>query len=231
MRLDKIISDILKISRTDAKSLIKKKVVKVNDETITNCNALINEEKDIIIVNNQKLKYQKYIYLMLNKPSGYLSATFDKFDYTIMDLIPKDMRFKDLNIVGRLDKDTEGLILLSNDGAFIHNLTSPKKHILKKYYVEFEGILVEKAVELVKEGMNIDNEYKTIPGQLEIIDQNKAYITIYEGKFHQVKKMFKQMNTSVTYLKRVQVGNLTLGDLELGKIKELEEEDLEKLKG
>ena len=231
MRLDKYLADILNLSRTDVKKIIKQKKVSVNEKISTNTNLIIDEINDIIKVDNVQMEYKKYIYLMLNKPSGYLSATFDKNDHTVIELIPNNFKMKDLSIVGRLDKDTEGLLLLSNDGSFIHNLTSPKKHISKKYYVEYRGILKENACELVKEGINIDNEYTTLPGLLEPINNNSSYITIYEGKFHQVKKMFECLNTKVTYLKRVKIGNLELGNLKLGETKELTNEELEKIKG
>lgn len=231
MRLDKYLADILNLSRTDAKKIIKQKKVSVNEEISTNTNLIIDEINDTIKVDNIKVEYKKYIYLMLNKPRGYLSATFDKSDHTVIELIPNNFKMKDLSIVGRLDKDTEGLLLLSNDGSFIHNLTSPKKHISKKYYVEYSGTLKENACELVKEGINIDNEYTTLPGLLEPINNNSAYITIYEGKFHQVKKMFEYLNAKVTYLKRVKIGNLELSNLKMGETKELTNEELEKLKG
>lgn len=230
MRLDKYLADALNISRVDAKKLIKQKKVSVNEEILTNTNLIIDENKDYIKVENELIKYQKYIYLMLHKPSGYLSATFDKQDKTVIDLIPNNFKYKDLSIVGRLDKDTEGLLLLSNDGSFVHQLTSPKKHIAKKYYVEYSGTLLEDSEDLVKKGLNIDNEYTTLPAILERISLGSAYITIYEGKFHQVKKMFDKLNTKVTYLKRVKIGNLELDDLKLGQIRELTENDLEKLK-
>lgn len=229
MRLDKYLADVLKISRQNAKKLIKDKEVLVNDNIVSNINIIIDEQKDCVIVNNQMLQYQKYIYLMMNKPKGYLSATFDNSNPTIIELVPQQFNFKDLSIVGRLDKDTEGLILLSNDGAFIHNITSPKKHISKKYYVEYSGVLLSDAVSYVENGIEID-DYKTLPGKLELIDSNKAYITIYEGKFHQVKKMFEKLNTKVEYLKRVQIGSLQLGDLKIGEVKELTLDDLEKIK-
>ena len=229
MRLDKYLADVLKISRQDAKKLIKNKEITINNQIENNLNRTINEETDIVIYNEQILKYRKYIYLMMNKPSGYLSATFDKKDPTIMELVPKELYLKDLSIVGRLDKDTEGLILLSNNGAFIHDITSPKKHISKKYYVEYEGCLIENAAELVEFGMEID-DYTTLPGKLELLGDNKAYITIFEGKFHQVKKMFEKLNTKVIYLKRVQIGSLTLNDLKVGSVIELNDEDLKKIK-
>ena len=231
MRLDKYIADVLKISRQDSKKLIKEKSVKVNDIVTTNINSIVNENADVITVKENKLKYQKYIYLMMNKPKGYLCATFDKNDKTVMDLIPDELRFKDLSIIGRLDKDTEGLLLFTNDGSLIHNLTSPKKHILKKYYVEYSGTLINDAITMVEVGMNIDNEYQTMPGILEVLGDNKAYITIYEGKFHQVKKMFEKLNTKVEYLKRVKIASLELKDLTLGSVIELTKEDLERLKG
>ena len=230
MRLDKFLSDAQNISRSDSKRLIKEKKVTVNDLIVTNINTAINEEKDIVRVDNKQIIYKKYIYLMLNKPKDYICANYDNVHKTVIDLIPEQFKKKDLSIVGRLDKDTEGLLLLSNDGGFVHTLTTPKKHISKKYYVEYSGELIDNAIELVKEGINIDNEYTTLPSILEPINNYSAYITIYEGKFHQVKKMFENLNTKVVYLKRVKIGNLELENLQLGKVRELTNDDFLKLK-
>ena len=227
MRLDKYLADSLKISRADAKKHLKNKLVKVNNEIITNINFVINDT-DIVLFNDKQIKYQKYIYLMLNKPSGYLSATQDSTDKTVMELIPNEYLFKDLSIVGRLDKDTEGLLLLTNDGDLIHHLTSPKHTIDKIYYVEHTNKLCDDASMLVQEGMNID-DYHTLPGVLDIIDDTKCYLTIHEGKFHQVKKMIEKMGSKVTYLKRVQIKDLKL-DIELGKLRELTNDEVNSLK-
>lgn len=229
MRLDKFVADFLNISRNDVKQILKNKQIKVNGQIITDGSLAIKEDQDIVCFNDDKIVFEKYIYLMMNKPNGYLSATHDDFSSTIMDLVPKEYMLKGLNIVGRLDKDTEGLILLSNDGDFIHNLTSPKKHVSKKYYVEFNSELRDDSFEIVKNGVQID-DYTTLPGILERVNSNTAYITIYEGKFHEVKKIFNKLGTNVTYLKRVSIAKLELGDLELGKVKKLTKDDLELLK-
>lgn len=229
MRLDKFLADSLRISRNDVKSILKNKQIKVNGVITTDSSLNINENLDIVCFKDTKIIYEKYIYLMLNKPAGYLSANQDNSEHTIMELIPEEYKFKDLNIVGRLDKDTEGLILLSNDGNFIHNLTSPKKHVSKKYYVEYDLPLIDNSFEIVKNGIEIE-DYKTMPGILEKLDSNKAYITIYEGKFHEVKKIFNKLGTNVTYLKRVSIAQLELGNLELGQVKKLTKEELDLLK-
>lgn len=230
MRLDKFIAETLKVSRKDAKILIKKKQIKVNDEIIKDDSFNVDLLNHTISYLDQELKYEQYIYLLMHKPKGYVSARVDNFNKTVMDLVPNEYLVKDLTIVGRLDIDTEGVLLLTNDGPLIHNLTSPNHDVWKTYYVEFEGTLIENSEELVKKGIQIE-DYITKPATLEIISTTKAYITISEGKFHQVKKMFEKLNTKVTYLKRVKFDTITLDNLELGMVRKLTEEEIKILKG
>ncbi len=227
MRLDKYLSHMGFGTRNDVKKIIKNGWVTINDETIKKADYNVKEE-DIVCVDDEPVNYVEFEYYMLNKPAGYVSATEDRLYPTVMELIQSQRH--DLYPVGRLDIDTEGLLLISNDGTFTHNLLSPKKHVDKKYYVEFDGVLPDNAVELFSKPMQLE-DFIASPSQLEIIDQNKAYLTIHEGKFHQVKRMFEHVGCTVTYLKRVQFSFLTLDNLEVGEFRALTKDEVEKLKG
>ena len=226
MRLDKYLADMTGISRLEIKKFIKKGNVKVNDVVIKTNDYKVKED-DVVYLNDKQIKYQEFEYYILNKPASYLSATEDKYDKTIMELI--DPKRKDLVPVGRLDKDSEGLILLTNDGKLNHYLLSPKNHVSKKYYVEVDKEIVENAKELFEKPMDL-GDFITKPAIYENIDSHRAYLTICEGKFHQVKRMFEKIGTNVTYLKRIEFKNLKLGDLEIGKYRPLNKEELENLK-
>lgn len=225
MRLDKYLS-IFKIgTRSEIHKIIKNKKIKVNDEVITKPDYQVNEENDQVKYNEQILIYEKNIYLMFNKPSGYLTANSDNYQKTIMEFFPKE--YQDLIIIGRLDKDTEGLLLLTNDGDFAHQITSPKKHIEKEYYVEFIGTIPDNIEEIFKKGVIIENNYLTLPSKIKILSNNSSLLTISEGKFHQVKQMFQAVGTKVTYLKRIRIGNLQLdSNLKLGEYKKIKKETI-----
>ncbi len=170
----------------------------------------------------------------MNKPAGVVSATEDNYDRTVVDLLKEEDRFYAPFPVGRLDKDTEGLLLLTNDGQLTHNLLSPKKHVDKLYYAEVEEEVTEEDVKAFQEGILLTNEnYKTLPAKLEIIEAgypSKCLVTIKEGKFHQVKRMFNAVNNEVIYLKRISMGPIKLDDkLELGEYRHLTVEELELL--
>lgn len=226
MRLDKFLSHMGYGTRNEVKNIIKNGWVTIEGKTIKKADFQVKEDQTVY-VDDVPVSYVRYEYYILNKPAGYVSATEDTLHSTVMELIPSVRN--DLYPVGRLDLDTEGLLLVCNDGHLTHELLSPKKHVLKKYYVEFEGTLPENAVEIFAQPMDLD-DFVTKPAKLEVLDQDKAYLTISEGKFHQVKRMFQNVGCEVTYLKRVSFGPLELKDLEIGQARALTPEEIELLK-
>ena len=226
MRLDKYLADMKIGTRSQVKELIKKGHIKINGQVVKKSDYKV-ESSDIIKYDNEQVDYVEYEYIILNKPQGYLSATEDNYDKTIMELI--DSKRKDLVPVGRLDKDSEGLILITNDGQLNHKLLDPKNHVDKKYYVEVDTKLVDNAEDLFKEPMDL-GDFITKPAKFEKIDDYHAYLTISEGKFHQVKRMFSKIGSEVIYLKRISFKNLVLGDLKIGEHRYLTDEELEILK-
>lgn len=236
VRLDKYLADMGVGTRSEVKVFIKKKRVSVNGSPVTKDSIKIDIDKDEVTVDGVKLEYVEFEYYMLNKPAGVVSATKDDVDRTVVELI-KDST-KELFPVGRLDKDTEGLLLMTNDGELAHNLLSPKKHVDKKYYALIQGKVGQEHIEQFAKGLNINNEYVTKEAKLEIVsvDDEKGtseiYVTIMEGKYHQVKRMFKAIGMEVMYLKRVAMGRLVLDDsLVLGDYRKLTEEEIKLLKG
>ena len=233
MRLDKFISATTTLSRAEAKKIIKKGIL-INDILVKSPDYKIDEINDQVIVNGNRLFYQKYVYIMMNKPQNVISATEDAIDKTVVDLLEEKDRIYKVFPVGRLDKDTEGLMLLTNDGELAHKLISPKKDVEKKYYVEVSGELKEEHLELVKDGLVIDEGYKCKSARLEILESSKvksiANIYITEGKFHQVKRMMKALGTTVTYLKRLSIGTLELDKtLKLGEYRYLTDKEIKNL--
>lgn len=220
-------------SRKDMKTIIKKGRVKVNGVIAKSGSDSIDTEKDVVEFDGVEVTYKEYIYLMLNKPAGVVSATEDNMHETVLDLLlDEDVIFEPFP-VGRLDKDTEGMLILTNDGKFSHDLLSPKKHIPKTYYVEVDGEITEDDVKAFREGINVNDEYVTMEAKLMVDDENPCagVVTIMEGKFHQIKRMFIEREKNVTYLKRLQMGDLELDEtLELGQYRELSDEEVEMLK-
>lgn len=231
MRLDKYLTDCFLGTRKEAKTLIKKGLIKVNDKIIIKEDHNINESIDIVTYNGNILKYQRYYYYLLNKPKGYICANQDDTHHVVMELfnnLPKKL-VEELLIVGRLDLDTEGMLIITNDGNFVHTLTSPNSHIEKVYYVEYDKELPDDAPTILENPVILKNT-TYLPSKLVIIDKNQAYLTIKEGQFHQVKRMIHYLGSDVTYLKRVQIGNLKLPDnLPIGKYIELTQNDLKLL--
>ena len=233
MRLDKFISTTTTLSRAEAKKIIKKGIL-INDILIKSPDYKVDEFNDQVIVNGNRLVYQKYVYIMMNKPKDTVSATEDAIERTVVDILRDEDRIHKVFPVGRLDKDTEGLMLLTNDGELAHKLISPKKDVEKKYYVEVSGELKNEHLEIVKEGVTLEDGYKCKPARLEILDtsegNSKANIFITEGKFHQVKRMMKSLGATVTYLKRLSIGSLKLDEnLKLGEYRYLTDDELNKL--
>ena len=233
MRLDKFISSNTTLSRAEAKKIIKKGIL-INDILIKSPDYKVDEINDQVMVNGNRLVYQKYVYIMMNKPKDTVSATEDAIEKTVVDILKEEDRIYKVFPVGRLDKDTEGLMLLTNDGELAHRLISPKKDVVKKYYVEVSGELKEEYLSIVEAGVMLEDGYKCKPARLEILesseDKSRANIYITEGKFHQVKRMMKSLETTVTYLKRISIGELILDEnLELGEYRHLTNEELDKL--
>ncbi len=235
MRIDKYLANTLNYSRSEIKALMKKGKVSVNGEVIKDSGFNVKDE-DKVTFGGKEISYTKYRYFVLNKPQGVVSATIDNFDKTVIDLLDESTKKLSLFPVGRLDKDTEGLLILTNDGEFAHNSLSPKKHVDKKYYVHVDGPLGEENIKAFFDGVVIDKTVKLKSAKLEIVESSeslsKALITISEGKFHQVKKMFLTQGCQVVYLKRVSFGKLDLPeDLGLGDYRELTEDERNKILG
>ncbi len=232
-RLDKILANSGFGTRKEVKKLIKLGEVTVDKMIVKDGSIHIDPSVNEIIVAGQTLKYRAFIYLMLNKPAGIISATWDNRDKTVIDVVPEEYRHYELFPVGRLDKDTEGLLILTNDGQLSHRLLSPKKHVPKTYYAKIDGKVTDEDIRLFNEGVVIDDGYQTLPAKLKIIKTDtisEIELTIVEGKFHQVKRMFKAVNKEVQYLKRIKMGLLLLDDsLILGECRELSEKEFKQL--
>lgn len=233
MRLDKYLCETGFGTRSQVKDLLKKGQVMVNGEVVKKPELKINETTDQILCQGKKASYQKNIYLMLHKPAGVVSATEDNREKTVLDLVRPEDRKNGLFPVGRLDKDTEGLLLLTDDGELAHRLLSPKKHVDKTYYAKIDGQVTEEHVKQFREGLDIGDEKKTLPAVLTILlsgPVSEIEVTIHEGRFHQIKRMFEAVGCKVTYLKRLSMGSLVLDEtLPLGEYRSLTEAELEGL--
>ncbi len=226
IRLDKLLAHTGYGSRKDVKTLIRKGYVTINDVVVKNDDTKVDTELDEITVFDENVHYEEFVYLLINKPKGYLSATFDTKYPTVLDLIPISYG-NGLFPVGRLDIDTTGLQLITNDGKLAHEMLNPKSHVSKKYDVIYSGSLIPNVKEKFKEGIDINGEYVTKPGNIELLEPGHAIVTIEEGKFHQVKRMIKHCGGEVTELKRISFGKLELpNDLEEGKYIEIKLADI-----
>lgn len=220
-------------SRKEVKKLLKSGAVKVDGMTIKDAKQHVDPEQQTVTVYGEEVEYREFIYLMMNKPPGILSATEDDRQETVVDILQEEDQVFAPFPVGRLDKDTEGLLLLTNDGQLAHRLLSPKKHVPKTYFAIIEGEVTEDDIVAFKQGVTLEDGYHTKPGDLEIVKSgpiSEIKLTITEGKFHQVKRMFEAVDKRVTYLKRLTMADLVLDEtLELGEYRELTEEELEGL--
>ena len=227
MRLDKFLANENVGSRKEVGVLVRHGAVTVNGQAVKKADMQIDESKDVICVNGVPVKYNKFIYLLMNKPSGVLTATRDSRAKTVLDLIPEDLRSKDLFPAGRLDKDTTGMLIITDDGDFAHRMLAPKSHVMKRYEAELDLPVEEADVERFLEGIE-SGEDKFAPAKLEISKENPhvAWVEIREGKFHQVKRMFKACGKTVVKLRRLSIGALRLEDsLPFGAVRVLEPEE------
>lgn len=236
MRIDKLLSNMGYGSRKEIKTDAKNGIITLNGVNIKDVSIQVDTDKDEIRYMDNLVKYREFIYIMMNKPQNVVSATEDNYDDTVIDLLPYELQVFDPFPVGRLDKDTEGLLLITNDGKLSHNLLSPKKHVDKLYYAKVEGSpLNEKDITKFKKGITFkDDSYTCLPAELEILNSSEiseCNITIKEGKFHQIKRMFEAIDREVIYLKRLTMGPINLDNsLELGEFRELSEEEMQLLK-
>ena len=226
MRLDKFLANSGIGSRSEVKRIIKDKRIRVNGEIIKSDSFNVDETKDVVLFDETEIKYKKFYYILLNKPQGYVSASTDNVYPPVTDLLP-EYRFANLHTVGRLDVDTTGALLLTNNGDLTHKLISPKYKVDKVYEVEVDKKIDRNLVEIFKNGIELDGEL-TLPADLLIIDDKHAELTLHQGKFHQVKRMFRKFGYEVVKLNRKSFAGLTVEDLSLGEYRELtiEEEEL-----
>ena len=215
VRVDKILSELGFGSRQEIKKYVKAGKIRINDNIVKKPEEKLNSEVDKLFFEGKEVEVEEFETFILYKPAGYVCATKDNVHKTVMELI--DSKRKNIVPVGRLDLDTEGILILTNDGNLNHRLVSPSSHVDKTYYAVFEGKLNENAVEMTKNGLDIGEGEVSKPAKLEIISSNEIMLTIHEGKFHQVKRMVKALGGEVTYLKRVAFGGLKLDDLKLEK--------------
>ena len=225
MRLDKYFSELKIFSRREITNELKKGFIKVNDVVIKKADFKIDENKDIIKYKDEVVKYKKFVYLMLNKPEGYISATEDLTQKTVLDLIPDQLRKFNLFPVGRLDKDTTGLVILTNDGISAHNALSPKHHVEKKYKFETADSYSEEDIDAIESGITLADGYTTKPCKIERIDSNNGFIILTEGKYHEIKRLFGSRGNKIIKLQRITFSTIELGDLPLGEFRHLTEEE------
>lgn len=238
MRLDKFLCEQNIGTRSQVKAQIKKGMVCVNDSIAGRPEQSIDPETDRVSYQGKEIEYRKFVYYMMHKPAGVITALKDAREKTIMDILPdalKKQMGKGIFPVGRLDKDTEGLLLLTNDGELSHGLLSPKKHVTKTYYVEMDAPAEEAAIRLLEQGLDIGEKKNnivqlTMPAKVDLITNQTFYLTIAEGKFHQIKRMVQAIGREVIYLKRISMGPLILNpELAKGDLRELRSQELEDL--
>ena len=234
-RLDKVLANLGYGSRKEVKLFIKKGNVEIDGEKATDSGMLIEPENCTVKIFGKVINYRKYIYLMMNKPAGVVSATFDNYDKTVIDLLSEEHKKFNPFPVGRLDKDTVGLLIITNDGEMNHKLISPKFHVDKTYYAVIDKMPNEDDIKKFREGITLNDGYECMPAKLRIIvsnrDINEVEVTIHEGKFHQVKRMFESVDKSVLHLKRISFGSIKLDEnIEEGSYRRLSEDEIEKLR-
>jgi len=228
-RLDKLLAHLGLGSRKEVRSLIGQGRVKVDGIVITDPGAQVDPAGQQLALDGQSLTYRSHFYVMMHKPPGYITAADDPRKPTVMDVLPEELRRRDLMPVGRLDKDTEGLLLFTTDGDLTHRLLSPKWHVEKLYYVRLERPLIAEADAIFTDGVLLEDGYRCMPARLHVLGPQEATVAIREGKYHQVKRMFQAVQNYVVYLKRLEMGPLSLGDLPLGRSRPLTELEIDAL--
>ncbi len=235
-RLDKFLVEMSVASRSTIKDMAKKGRITVNGQIVKASDTKLDESADVVAVDGQVIAFSSTEYFMLNKPAGVITATLDKKAKTVLDLLDERTR-NDLFPVGRLDKDTEGLLLITNDGDLAHRLLAPKKHVDKVYYADIRGVVTDEHVRQFASGLTLSDGTAVMPGELVVLDvdstakTSRIRLTIHEGKFHQVKRMFEAVGTEVTYLKRLSMGPLSLDENLLpGEYRRLTDEEINMLK-
>ena len=229
-RWDKIISATGKKSRREVKELVRQGRILVDGKVANAADMKVDPACSEILMDGENIGYEKFTYIMLHTPAGVLSAVEDRKQKTVIDLLPEELQRRGLSPVGRLDKDTEGLLLLTNDGELTHKLLSPKYHVDKVYYARVEGCLEQKDCEAFAAGMTLGDGLECLPAGLEILSNNEALVTLQEGKFHQVKRMLAACGKPVVYLKRLSMGELRLDEtLKKGEFRPLTAEEVKSL--
>lgn len=236
MRLDRFLSDMTSFSRSDIKKYIRSGDVTVNGIPVYDPSCKVSADSDAVSFRNHEIRYERYLYFMLNKPKGVVSATRDNLHRTCLDLLSEDDRRHDLFPAGRLDIDTEGLLLITNDGPLSHNLLSPSHHVDKTYLALVQGFVDENMVYDFASGFKIDDDFTALPSKLQILSHEDQFtevsVTIHEGRFHQIKRMFQAFDMKVLSLKRVSMGPLKLDpDLKPGEYRRLTDNEAASLKG
>ncbi len=231
MRIDKFISEQANISRSDAKAMIKKSYVSVNGSVVRSGDTKIQPDKDKVTLNGKELVYRQFLYIMLNKPDGVVCATRDGLSSTVLELLPEQFRRKGLFPAGRLDKDTEGFVFITDDGALAHKMLSPKNHVEKEYIVTLAEAAQSGYIQKFADGITIDEGEECMPAQLTLTDNKHiVHLILHEGKYHQVKRMMEAVGNKVTHLKRVRIGGITLdATLKAGESREITPQELAQL--
>ncbi len=225
MRLDKFFSELGILSRRECAEKVKKGLVSVNGEIAKKTDLKIDEKNDEICLCGERIVYKKYAYILVNKPSGVVSATEDGRDKTVVDLLPENMKKLNLFPCGRLDKDTVGLVILTNDGISAHNALSPKRHVEKKYLFKTADEYSLEDMTAIENGITLKDGYTTKPCKIERISAYEGYITLTEGKYHEIKRLFGARGNKIVYLERISFSSIKLGDLKRGDWRYLTEEE------
>ena len=231
MRIDKFLSNMGIATRTESSKAARQGLISVNGAPVKKADIHIDPEKDVIVYCGRKIEYRKYTYILMNKPDGVVSATEDGRDKTVIDLLPEELQKLNLFPCGRLDKHTLGLVMLTDDGDLAHRLLSPKHHVKKKYRFESKFPITEEEIAYLQKGATLEDGYVTKPSEIELFENKKSgYITLVEGKYHQIKRMLESVNNKITYLERITFGPLALDEnLARGQWRFLTENEIKKL--